>query len=165
MLRRLTCSVIVMAFAVTAGVAAQQSVTMSGQYSTVRLSTDTVGAPNGGAFVHFTYGLVSSGDDPGGLFSSNKGDCAGVYALSEAGVPVTGGGWCFVTDPEGDGWWQWWTMEQAGTPDCPIMCGKWGGYLGFGKFENVSVEGTFRMSASFADGSGAGKVEGAYKRP
>ena len=164
MLRRLAVSVIVMCLAVTTGVLAQQSVTISGPYSTVRISTDTVSAPNGGALVHFTYGLVMAGDDPGGLFNENKGDCAGTFVLSEDGTPVAGGGWCFVTDMDGDGWWQWWKLDEAGTPDCPIMCGTWGSYNGVGKFEDVSVTGTFRGVASFADGSGRGIAEGTYEQ-
>ncbi len=164
MLRRLAVSVIVMCIALTTGILAQETVTLAGQYSTVRISTDTVSAPDGGAVVHFTYGLVSSGDDPGGLFNNNKGDCMGTTVLSQDGAPVAAGGWCFVTDMEGDGWWQWWRTEEVATPDCPIMCGTWGSYHGVGKFENVSVKGTFRGVAAYADGSGAGIVEGTYEQ-
>jgi hypothetical protein len=137
---------------------------MTGQYSTIRLSTDTVSAPNGSAVVHLTYGLVIVGDDPGGLFNNGKGDCVGAMVLSDEGTPVAMSGWCFITDMDGDGWWQWWKTEEIGTPDCPIMCGTWGNYNGVGKFENVSVSGTFRGLASFADGSGSGVSEATYER-
>ena len=165
MLRRLAFSVFAMCLVVATGVYAQQSGTIAGQYSTIRISTDTVSSPNGGAVVHYTYGLVIPvGDDPSGLFNNNKGDCVGTSVLSEDGTPVAMSGWCFVTDMDGDGWSQWWKMDEAGTPDCPTMCGTWGGYNGFGKFENVTASGTFKVVASFADGSNTGISEGTYER-
>lgn len=164
MLPRLTLSVVVSCLAGTTAMLAQQGVTVSGQYSTVRLSTDTVNSPRGGAVVHFTYGLVSSSDDPGGVFSEGMGDCVGTTVLADDGTPAAGAGSCFITDMDGDGWWQWWKLDEAGTSDCPIMCGTWGSYNGTGKFADVSVSGTFKGVAAFADGSGRGIVEGRYGR-
>jgi hypothetical protein len=165
MLPRIAFLVLVVLLIGTTAMHSQQRITMSGQYATVRMTTDTIGTPDGGAVVHFTYGLVSSGEDPGGLFTEGKGNCVGTTVLAEDGNPVAGGGSCFVTDMEGDGWWQWWKLEAVGTADCPIMCGTWGSYHGTGKFEGVSVSGTFNGVAAFADGSGRGLVEGTYERP
>ena len=164
MLRRLVYSVFVLCIAVTTGSLAQQSVTMTGQYSTIRISTDTVISPSGSAVVHATYGIVIVSEDPGDIFRHGKGDCVAASVLSDDGATIARSGWCLVTDMDGDAWSQWWKQDESGTPDCPIMCGTWGGYNGVGKFENISISGTFGVLASFADGSNTGTSEATYER-
>lgn len=165
MLRRLAVSVFVMCLVVTTNIFAQQSSTTTGRYSSVRISTDTVGSPNGGSVVHFKYGMLTHSDDPNNLLDNGKGDCVGASVLSEDGTPVAVSGWCFLTDTDGDGYFQWWQVDETATPECPIMCGTWGTYNGFGKFENVSASGTFSAVTSFADGSGTGISEATVERP
>jgi hypothetical protein len=152
-----------MCLAVSTGTLGQQRGSLAGRYSMVTLSADTLRSPDGGAVNHVTYAQNFLTDDPNNPFNNTSARCAGTLIMSEEDTPIAGGGGCYATDMDGDGYWFWWYLEEAGTQNCPTMCGAWGSYNGHGKFEGVSSNGTFTVVASFLDGSMIGTSEGTYE--
>jgi hypothetical protein len=104
MLLRLTLLALAICVFTPTTALAQDSGTLGGWYTTVRTTTDTVATPTG-SIVHYTFNQMSHNDNT--LFPDATADCSGAAVLPEEGPPNAMGGFCFVTDGDGDIYWMW----------------------------------------------------------
>ena len=136
---------------------AQEAVAHGDQYSVSPVSQDTVMEPDGGMTVRSIFRLSQFADDPNSPFNHLIGYCSGTVVLEEDESAVGAAGGCHMVDSDGSGYWQWWQLDEGETEECPVWCGTYGDYNGYGKFEGYTGKGTWEIVAVFADGSEIGR--------
>ena len=141
---------------------AQESGTYSGQYSTIQTAVDTVRAQDGSMVLKFSYELTQIVDDRDGPFAHMLGRCWGTAVLGNEDTPIGAGGACHLTDGQGNGYWQWWHQEASTSDECPIRCGTYGDYGGYGTFEGYSSQGRWNALVIFPSGSGFGAARARF---
>jgi hypothetical protein len=52
-------------------------------------------------------------------------------------------------------------MEKGGTADCPDLCGSYGYFAGYGKYQGITGAGNWERQGLVADGS-VGVWDGTY---
>ena len=159
-MKRAVCVVAALLMITVSGAFAQES--GSGRYATNVMSTDSNDLPSGGSVDVVHYHQVTFADEIGHPLDNNMADCVGMYRFSADGAVVSASGTCFSTDADGDGSSFWWRLNEQGTSDCPGMCGVWGYYAGYGKFDGISGAGEWQQTTTFPDGSGSGTWKGTY---
>ena len=142
---------------------AQSDGTLSSKYATVLTSRDTITAPDGTMTLEETYTITHFADDAESPFARLVGHCWGTVVLESEDSAIGAGGACHMTDSEGNGFWQWWQFDEAGTEPCPIRCGTFGDYNGYGRFEGYTAKGTWNLTALFANGSVTGVSRGTFE--
>jgi hypothetical protein len=88
-------------------------------------------------------------------------DCVGLFVVSADGAIVAASGSCYSQDAAGDGLSYWWRMEKGGTADCPDLCGSYGYFAGYGKYQGITGAGNWERQGLVADGS-VGVWDGTY---
>jgi hypothetical protein len=127
-----------------------------GQYVSFNLVAETNELPGGRTVLHGTYGQFMTTEDGSGALANMMGECYGSLYLSPSGTTESGAGFCFFRDPEGNGYWAWWRVEEGGTTRCPISCGLIGVVGGVGSLEGMTGEGTFKNEVGYPDLTGVG---------
>jgi hypothetical protein len=121
--------------------------------------------PDGSGVQLIHYSNISIADDPGHPSANTAGECVGALRMSAAGVVTSGSGSCFVMAADGDGFSYWWEVEQAGTADCPALCGNWGYFGAYGRFEGLEGDGTWKVTAQFGESGSMGTWTNTYSMP
>ncbi len=158
-MKRVACVVATFLMISASGAFGQES--GSGRFATHTMSTTSTDLPGGGRVDVVHYHQATFADQPGNPLDNNAADCVGMYRITTEGTIGSASGSCFSNDAEGNGSSFWWRLEQQGTPDCAGMCGAWGFYAGFGKFEGISGGGVWQQTSQFPDG-GTGIWMGTY---
>ena len=162
MTHRFTLALVILCLIAPMTVLAQKK--ESGRYTTIRESNETIELPDGRTFEQGRFTMISFADEPGSLFANLRGDCTGNTVFSKEGEPIAASGYCFQFDAESDGHWFWYRMEEAGTPQCPGMCGIFEIYDSYGKFQDCGKAiGTWRVFTRFPDGTALGMWELTYE--
>lgn len=133
----------------------------AGRYATHNISVDSTELPGGGHVDILHYHQVVFADDPASPLDGTSGDCVGMTMFAGSGAVTTASGSCYIKDAAGNGVSMWWRMDTAGTADCPMMCGSWGYFDGYGKFKGITGQGTWKQVNMFADGH-TGTWTGSY---
>jgi hypothetical protein len=136
---------------------------ISGTFATSDLTLDTLVLSEDRVVTRGVNGILVDADDPSNPFSGQNGQCLGKTVAAQEAILVISGGACFAENAEGDGYWWWWRVTEAGTEECPMECGTWSIFLGFGRFEGATGGGTYRATAQNADGTGSGEWQGTIK--
>jgi hypothetical protein len=84
--------------------------------------------------------------------------------MSKEGKVISGSGACLLKTSSGDGVSHAWKFEQAGTADCPDLCGSFSYTDGYGKFAGISGGGNWARTHIFTDGGTAGTFTSTYKK-
>ena len=137
---------------------------VGGTYVTFDLEETIIELPDGSSLVQFTYGQFGTTNDPDSPFSNAKGRCMGEGLRSESGEVITSAGACVFHNPDGDTVWTWWRLEKVGTTDCPLACGTSGIFNGTGAFDGVTGSGTWKITASYPDGTYLGVSQFKFER-
>jgi hypothetical protein len=143
---------------------AQQSGTGEGRFGTRNFAAEATELPDGTTIEVGHYYQVTFADDPSHPMDDQTAECVGQFRLSADGNPLSASGICYSKDVDGDGISYWWRLEAGGTADCPNICGVFGYLDGFGKFEGITGEGTWRVTAPFEEGN-LGVWESSYSIP
>lgn len=146
------CSVSLLLLAAPAALAAQQTMSGEGVYGTRNFAAETTELPDGRTLTVNRFHQVTFAADKSHALHDLAGECVGQLLASSDGSPLTGSGFCYQRNVEGDGVSWWWRQDSGGTADCPNICGTFGFVDGFGKFEGISGEGTWQVTAGFEDG-------------
>jgi hypothetical protein len=133
-------------------VLAQQSGEGGGRYATRDVSAETVELPDGRSVQTTHYSQATFADDPSNPLDNHLGDCVGQFILSADGTPSAASGSCYSRDGDGDGVSYWWRMDESGTASCPDVCGSFGVFAGYGKYEGLTGTGTWQRTTVFPDG-------------
>ncbi len=145
-----------------AGAAAAQS--SQGPFTSYTTAIDTTVLDDGIVQIVQHYRQTTMAQDPSFPLHNIISDCIGLFRISRTGVPETAHGSCFSRDVDGHGSSFWWRMEEAGTATCETLCGVWGMYGGYGRFANLSADGTWVQEIDFGDGS-IGTWTGMIRQP
>jgi hypothetical protein len=162
MCRRLPTLVFVCLALLPVETVAQSNGILSDEYAVVQTSQDTITAPDGTMTLYGTFTMTQFADDKEGPFANLVGHCWHSVVLETEDTAIAAGGACHLSDPEGNGFWQWFKFDEEGTEECPLRCGTFGDYNGYGIFEGYSSEGTWNLIALFPDGSAMGHHRGTY---
>jgi len=119
----------------------------NGTYMTSNISEQTTEMEDGSAQVLSHYRFMTRANDPSYPLHNTGGECVGLIRVSAEGMTSGGSGSCFTTDGEGSGMTMWWQLTKVGTADCPNICGVWGTYDGYGRFEGTPASGTWSQEA------------------
>lgn len=137
---------------VSAGASASET---AGTYMTFVRSATESQLPDGNRarVMHYYHaGTSEKADSP---FAGKTSECVGRMIVSSAGKVVSGSGFCIAQDAAGNGGPWTWKVTEAGTQQCPEVCGtfKWAESLGNTKV--VTASGAWRQThASSAGGVG-----------
>lgn len=162
MIRRISLWFVAAALLLPPPLLAQEAATYSGRYSTVLLSQDTLITLDEQMILEQRYVLAQFADDPDSPFNNMTGRCWGsvVFENTNDEEAVSAAGGCHFMDADGSGYYQWWTWEEAGTADCPIRCGRYNDYNGYGRFRGMSGSGTWNLEALLPGESVMGRSVG-----
>ena len=141
-----------------------QSGSGEGRYGTRTFASETTELPDGRTLTTNHFHQVTFADDPSHVMNDLIGDCVGQFLASPDGNPLGANGICFNKDINGDGVSWWWRQEASGTADCPHICGVFGFLDGSGKFDGITGEGTWQVTAPF-DLGGVGAWQITYTIP
>ena len=114
-------------------------------YSDMKVTT----MPDGSMVQVFHYTNMTLSEDPDHPSANTAHECIGEMRITAAGAVSSGSGMCSKKATDGHGYSYWWEVEKAATPDCPVMCGVWSYYGGYGRFENLQGEGTWEVETEF----------------
>jgi hypothetical protein len=114
--------------------------------------------PNGQALQQAVYRMVFA-DDPASPLHNISSHCTSATVAMGDGDTVPNSGFCFNMDAAGNGYSMWWQETDVATASCPVRCGRFGAYAGYGKFEGISGMDTWRAETGLADGTGMGTWE------
>ena len=153
------CVVVMMA--AVPGAFAQSTGDGGGRYATHTMSVDSTELPDGGRVEVSHFRQVVFADKAGNPLDGTNADCVGMNMFSKGGAVTSASGSCYISDASGNGASMWWRMDEAGTAGCPILCGSWGYFDGYGKFKGISGSGTWKQTSLFPDGS-IGTWTGSY---
>lgn len=133
-----------------------------GSYTSVTLATDSMAMPDGSVQLinHFKQAVLA--DDQDFPLNNVMADCVAKIMMSGEGTPTSASGSCFTTAVDGHGYSMWWEMTEAGTEECPNMCGIWSTYGGYGRFAGLEAGGTWNQHTLFPEGS-LGSWKGSIK--
>ena len=149
-MRRLTF-LLVPLFALTiVGPAAAQS--GQGTYIFVTLSADTIVKPDGALQIVIHQRQVMLASDATFPTHNLKSECVALVRVVDGKV-VGGSGSCFGESMDGHGLAQWWEMTESGTSACPVSCGTFAYFGGYGRFAGATGGGTWKYNGDFPDGS------------
>ena len=137
---------------------------VGGTYVDFDLEETIIELPDGSRLVQRTFGQFGTTSGPDSPFSNVKGRCMSDGFFSESGEVVANAGACVFHNPDGDTYWTWWRLEEAGTTDCPLACGTSGIFNGTGAFDGVTSSGTWKTTAPYPDGTGAGVWQSKFER-
>lgn len=132
---------------------------ISGHYVTTAAKSDTTTLADGSTLVHGQYPQVIFTNSGMGPFGNAQNYCSSWMHMAAGATEAAGSdfaGNCFGLDGDGDVYWLWWRLDQAGTAACSTMCGSWGVYKGTGKYKAMTGGGTWKMTTQFPDGSNRG---------
>jgi len=152
---------VIVMVAMVPAVFGQESGASSGRYATYTISADSTELPDGGRVDISHFRQIVFADQPGHPLDGTNADCVGMMLFAKGGAITSASGSCYVKDAAGNGASMWWRMDEAGTADCPAMCGSWGYFDGYGKFKGVSGSGTWKQTSLFPDGN-MGTWKGSY---
>jgi hypothetical protein len=107
--------------------------------------------------------LSQFADDSDSPLNHLTGRCWGSVVFEGEEMAVAAAGGCHMMDSAGSGYYQWWQWEEAGTEDCPIRCGSYGDYNGYGRFAGFSGRGRWNLDAELPGNSVLGRHEGTYE--
>ncbi|MFQ5550777.1 MAG: hypothetical protein ACE5FJ_06030 [Gemmatimonadales bacterium] len=133
-----------MALALATQAAAQAA---SGTYTTSEMTEQTTEMEDGGMQQLVHYRFMMRADDSNVPLHNTGGDCVGLIRISAQGTPTGGSGSCFNGDGAGSGITMWWQVTEVGSADCPLLCGVWDVYDGYGRFEGVTGRGRWMQDA------------------
>lgn len=134
-----------------------------GRYATYTVSDRTTELPGGGSVSISHYHQFVFADDPTHPLDDTNADCVGQFILSGDEV-VSASGVCYGNDAAGSGFSYWWRMDEGGTEECPDLCGSFGYFDGYGKYDGISGKGTWTRTTVTPQG-GSGTWEGTYSIP
>jgi len=163
---RILQAVLVMALSFPTVLMAQSQGTHSDRYSTVGISMDTILTADGQMILEERFILTQLAVDPESPFDNLTGRCWGSVVFEDSESTETAqaaAGGCHMMDAEGSGYFQWWKWEEAGTPGCPIRCGSYGDYNGYGRFAGLSGSGRWNLEALLPGGSVTGRHTGTFE--
>lgn len=144
----------------TPALAVAQSGSQEGRY--VNLNDDAVVTvlPEGGELQQVDFRQATFSSDRGFPLDDILSDCSGVFVVDGAGDATHASGNCMGSDPDGDRIAWWWQMTDAGSQECPGMCGTFGLFGGHGKYEGLTGEGTWeRDTVHPAGGFGSWQLD------
>ena len=141
---------------------AQQEGTHSDRYSTVMLGQDTIRTAGGGMILEERFIVSQFADQEGSPMDKITGHCWGSVIFQGGEIAVAAGGVCHMMDPEGNGYFSSYSWEKASTEDCPIRCGSYRDFNGYGKFEGMTGNGRWNLTAELPGMSVMGRHQGTY---
>lgn len=142
---------------------AQRTAAHSDRYSTVQISQDTIFTAQGQMILEERFILSQFADDPASPLNHLTGHCWGSVVFEGEETAIAAAGGCHMMDSEGSGYYQWWKWEDAGTEGCPIRCGSYGDYNGYGRFTGLTGGGRWTLDAELPGRSVLGRHEGTYE--
>ncbi len=113
--------------------------------------------------VHYTSAMLTA--DPDHPSNNTLADCFGELRIGADGVVTSGSGSCFAKTTDGHGFSYWWQVEKAATADCPALCGVFGYFGGFGRFDGIKGKGSWMTEADFPGVGSLGSFENSYSIP
>lgn len=154
--------VLVVVMAMVAPMAwSQETGESAGRYATYTISLDSSELPDGGRVDVSHFRQIVFSDAPGHPLDGTNADCVGMMIFTASGAITSASGSCYIKDVAGNGASMWWRMDEAATADCPMICGSWGYFDGYGAFKGISGSGTWKQTSLFADGN-MGTWEGSF---
>ncbi len=150
--KRTTCATLLLLLVAPTMLLAQQGMA-KGQFGSRITASQTTDLPDGRSIVVNHYYQATFADNARHPLNNLAADCVGQLLMSQDGNPLSASGFCFGKDTAGDGLSFSWRMEEAGTSACPALCGTFRLVNGFGKFTGVTGNGSWRVTAPFADGN------------
>lgn len=120
---------------------------------------------DGSAVQLIHYSNLSIADDADNPSANTAGECVGALRMNAAGVVTSGSGSCFVKAADGEGFSYWWEVEEAGTTECPTLCGKWSYFGGYGRFDGLQGKGNWKVTAQFGEAGSMGTWTNTYSMP
>lgn len=158
-----TCAIVVFAGSLTvfAGDAGSGSGHFTNHFSDVMVAE----MADGSMVQTLHYSNISMADDPHNPSANVAHDCVGQLRMNAKGEVTSGSGMCFGTAPDGHGFSHWWQVEEAGTADCPQLCGTWGYFGGYGRFAGLEGTGTWETTATFGESASMGTWTNSYSMP
>ncbi len=121
--------------------------------------------PDGSMAQLFHYSSMMVADPAGHPSANTAAECVGALRMNASGAVTSGSGSCFAKTADGHGYSYWWQVEEAGTADCPELCGVWGYYGGYGRFDGLEGTGTWKTTASFGESASMGTWANSYSMP
>jgi hypothetical protein len=121
--------------------------------------------PNGNISIQEQYYQLSRSDHAADPLSETAGNCFGNVITTKEGKVLSGSGFCYQQDDQGNGTTLSWKTDEVGTAKCPTECGTWRYVDGYGKFKGTTGNGTWVETRRFADGASLGTFTGNYKTP
>jgi hypothetical protein len=94
-----------------------------------------------------------------GPLGNSENQCVGAWVKTKDGATMARSGSCLSLTDSGDGRSIWWRQTEIATAKCPIACGVFGIYAGFGKDKGLAGEGTWQLKSVFPGGAGMGTFE------
>lgn len=131
----------------------------SGTYATMPVDAEEMDLPNDRILQQSVYRMVVFATDPASPLNNISSHCTSATVASPDGAIMANSGYCFNLDAAGNGYSMWWQETEAGTAGCPLRCGRFGLYAGYGKFRDVGGTGVWRAESALADGTGMGTWE------
>ena len=141
---------------------AQQERTHSDRYSTVMLGQDTIRTADGGMILEERFVVSQFADEEGSPMDKITGHCSGSVIFQAGEIAVAAGGVCHMMDAEGNGYFSSYTWEESFTEECPIRCGSYRDFNGYGKFEGMTGNGRWNLTALLPGMSVMGRHQGTY---
>lgn len=137
----------------------------SGHFTNHISNVQVTEMPDGSMVQMMHYSNMSLADDPKHPSFNTANECVGELRINAAGVVSSGAGSCFAKAVDGHGFSYWWQVEKAGTADCPNLCGTWGYFGGYGRFEGLQGQGSWKVTASFEGTGDIGTWTNTYSMP
>lgn len=162
-MRTLTLSVAVLALLAASGAASATE--SSGHYYNVPGTETKTTLPDGNISIQGQYYHLTQSDHAADPINATAGSCFDNVITTKAGKVLSGSGFCYEQDDQGNGTTLSWKIDEAGTAKCPAQCGTWQYVDGYGKFKGVTGGGTWTTTHRFANGVSFGTDTGNYKLP
>jgi hypothetical protein len=161
--RVLIALVVVAAGSLTA--AAGESGSGSGHFTNHFQDVTVTEMPDGSSAQLIHYSSMSVADQAGNPSAATAAECVGVLRMDASSAVTSGSGSCFAKAADGHGFSYWWQVKAYGTDDCPTMCGVWGYYGGYGRFDGLEGKGTWVTTDNFGQSGSMGTWTNTYSMP
>lgn len=162
MMRRLLIPLLATGLLAPVTLLAQQAGTHSDRYSTVQVSHDTIVSADGQKVLEERFTLIQFADDPESPFHELTGHCWGAVIFAGPETAAAAGGVCHMMDGEGSGYFSSWVWEESETEACPIRCGSYQDFNGYGRFAGMSGSGRWNLTALLPGPAVTGRHVGTY---
>jgi hypothetical protein len=162
MINRVLALTAVCALGISIASVAQTSGSGEGQWVSALPTPETMETGDGATIQKYVYQQAGLGSGSG-PFDNVGADCAGMLIVSSDGAVTAGNGHCRTMSDDGSsGASYWWRVEEAGTDNCPLLCGSFGYFDGYGEYKGISGGGTWRQTVAAPNGVSIGTWEGSY---